>query len=218
VFASISKAYDDVAVQIPRDTARTLLKARGDHRLVVLLDHTEQTSDTAFALARRLEIARYEVIPWYALADFYNKTAELFAKQTAVVKLIIAVIIVLGISNTMMMSVMERTGEIGTGMALGVTRTRILSQFLTEGAVLGVIGGLIGVVAGVLAALAASAIGIPMPPPPGQSWGYTGEMRLTAPMLAEAFLLAVGTALVASAYPAWKASRMNVVDALRHNA
>jgi len=217
LFATISKAYDDSALRVPLDTARALLRVTGDHRLVLLLDRTERTPRTIAQLRNQFGDNELEFTPWYELADFYNKTATLFAAQTAVVKLIIAIIIVLSISNTLMMSVMERTGEIGTSMALGITRSRVLAQFLSEGLLLGLLGGAIGVALGIAATLALSAIGIPMPPPPGQSWGYTAELRLTPGIVWDAFLLAVVTTLLASLYPAWKASRLIIVDALRFN-
>ena len=62
-----------------------------------------------------------------------------------------------------------------------------------------------------------SAIGIPMPPPPGMEEGYTGEIRVTISVLMNAFLIAFVTTLLAGLYPAWKASRLPIVDALRHN-
>ena len=62
-----------------------------------------------------------------------------------------------------------------------------------------------------------SAIGIPMPPPPGMSHGYTGAILVTWKIAVEAFILAVGTTLAASVYPAWTASRKQIVDALRHS-
>ncbi len=83
-------------------------------------------------------------MPWYELADFYNKTVELFSKQVNVMKLIIALIIVLSISNTQTMTVLERTSEIGTSMALGVTRAQTLRRFLLESLVIGLVGGLVG--------------------------------------------------------------------------
>lgn len=70
---------------------------------------------------------------------------------------------------------------------------------------------------GLLLATIISAIGIPMPPPPGMARGYTGEILITPDMLLEALALAIVTTLIASLYPAWKASRMQIVDALRHN-
>jgi putative ABC transport system permease protein len=217
LFTTISKAYDDSALRVPLATAQALLKAKGVHRIVLLLDRTEHTALTVSELRHRLGSSGFEVTPWYDLADFYKKTATLFARQTLVVTLIIAVIVVLSISNTLMMSVMERTGEIGTSMALGVTRRRVSLQFLSEGALIGVVGGVVGVVVGAFAALAISAIGIPMPPSPGQSWGYTAGMQLTVGIVLSAFLLAVVTTVLASIYPAWKAAGLVIVDALRFN-
>jgi len=56
-----------------------------------------------------------------------------------------------------------------------------------------------------------------MPPPPGMAKGFTGQILVTPRLTIESLALAVVTALAASVYPAWKASRMAVVDALRHN-
>jgi putative ABC transport system permease protein len=115
------------------------------------------------------------------------------------------------------MSVLERTGEIGTSMALGIKRAQILAQFVGEGAIIGVLGGVAGVVLGLVLAFAISAIGIPMPPPPGMARSFIGEVRVTASLVVEAFGLGLLTTLAASLYPAWKASRMEIVNALRHN-
>ena len=137
-------------------------------------------------------------MPWYETADFYNKTVALFSKQVGVLKFIIAAIIILSISNTLIMSVLERTSEIGTMMALGASRNAILRCFLGEGVVLGLLGGLLGVIAGVALALVISAIGVPMPAPPGMAWGYIGEVRTTFLLVFDAFALAVVTTLRSS--------------------
>jgi putative ABC transport system permease protein len=157
------------------------------------------------------------VVPWYEtpVADFYNKTVSLFSKQVFVVKLMIAIIIVLSISNTMMTNVRERVGEIGTCMALGDRRRTILRRFLAEGAVLGLAGGLIGIAGGIALARLISWIGIPMPPPPGVTSSFIAGILVTPPLVLEALILSVATAFLAGAYPAWKASRMSIHDALR---
>jgi putative ABC transport system permease protein len=216
LFSTISKAYDDAALRLPIATAQRLLGVHGAQTWVVLLKDTDATAAAVKWLRERLPAAQFQALPWFDLADFYNKTVALFTRQIAVVRVIIAAIIVLSISNTMTMTVIERTGEIGTAMALGVRRRRILSQFLAEGALLGALGGVAGIMLGALLAAIISAIGIPMPAPPGMAHGYVGEIRLTWPMVASALGLAVGTTLLASAYPAWKASRLAIVDALRH--
>ena len=217
LFSTVTKSYDDSALRLPISTARQLLRTQGAHSWVVLLNDTGQTDTVLAALRHQLLPDQLEVVPWYELADFYNKTTVLFTKQIQAIKLIIVLIILLGISNTMTMNVMKRTGEIGTAMALGVKKSDILRQFLCEGALIGGIGGALGVLIGRLLAAIISSIGIPMPPPPGMARGYIGEILLTSNMMLETLALAILTTLIASVYPAWKASRMQIVDALRHN-
>ncbi len=217
LFTTVTKSYDDSALRLPISTAQQLLRTQGAHSWIVLLNDTNQTDAVLEKVRGLLPQDQFEVMPWYQLADFYNKTTALFTKQVQAIKLIIAIIILLGISNTMTMNVMERTGEIGTAMALGVKKIDILRQFLCEGALIGGIGGVLGVALGWLLAEVISAIGIPMPPPPGMARGYIGEILIRPDMVLEALALAVLVTLIASVYPAWKASRMQIVDALRHN-
>ncbi len=217
LFTTVTKSYDDSALRLPISTAQQLLRTQGAHSWIVLLNDTNQTDAVLEKVRGLLPQNQFEVVPWYQLADFYNKTTVLFTKQVQAIKLIIAIIILLGISNTMTMNVMERTGEIGTAMALGVKKIDILRQFLCEGALIGSIGGTLGVLIGLLLAGIISAIGIPMPPPPGMARGYIGEILIQPEMVLEALALAVLVTLIASVYPAWKASRMQIVDALRHN-
>ncbi|MEK6736476.1 MAG: FtsX-like permease family protein, partial [Pseudomonadota bacterium] len=217
LFSTVTKSYDDNAIRLPIETARQLLRTQGVHGWIVLLEDTGQTDAVLARLKSSLPADQFEIVPWYELADFYNKTIVLFTKQVQGIKVIIALIILLSISNTMSRSVMERTGEIGTAMALGMKRLGILRLFLSEGILIGCMGGLIGLTIGLVLAYVISVIGIPMPPPPGMARGYTGEILITLNMAFEALALAVGTTLLASIYPAWKASRMQIVDALRHN-
>lgn len=216
-FATISKEYDDSALRLPIQIARKLMKVRGATSWVVLLDKTERTDDSARQLAGALSGDKFEVIPWSDLADFYNKTVVLFSRQVNVVKFIIGVIIVLTISNTQMMSVLERTREIGTSLAIGQRRRAVLRMFVAEGVLIGLIGGVLGVVLGYLFGHLISAVGIPMPPPPGMARGFLGEILIVPELASEALILALVTTFLASVLPAFKASRMNIVDALRHN-
>ena len=217
LFSTVTKSYDDSALRMPIDTARQLLRTQGSHTWVVLLNDTSQTDIMLAKLRGKLQKDDLEIVPWYALADFYNKTASLFTKQIQGIRLIIALIILLSISNTMTMSVMERIGEIGTSMALGVKRAGIMRLFLSEGVLLGCLGGMLGLILGVLLAGVISSIGIPMPPPPGMARGYTGQILVTWDIALESLTLAIATTLAASIYPAWRASRMQIVDSLRHN-
>lgn len=216
-FATVTKAYDDAALRIPIITARQLMRVSGVHSYTLLLDDTENTDAVVQVLRKAFRNQPLEFIAWYQLADFYKKTVALFSSQVSVMRLIIAAIIVLSISNSMMMSVLERTGEIGTSMALGVRRRAILTQFLGEGTLLGIGGGGVGLLLGYTLARFISIVGISMPPPPGMAFGYTAEVLVSGRLALESFALAIATTVIATLYPAWRASRMVVVDALRHN-
>jgi len=215
IFTTASEASDDIAVRVPFSLADNLLQAHGAQLWVVYLDETSNTPEVVRSLRRRLG-PDMQVVPWYDAADFYNKTVRLFSRQVLVMKVIIALVVVLAISNSMMMSVTERTNEIATSMALGLRRARVLSRFLVEGVLIGLLGGVAGVALGYLLAALISRIGIPMPPPPQMARGFVGQILVTKGLAANALLIASVTALVASLYPAWKASRMVIAEALRH--
>ena len=217
LFNSVSKEYDDSALRMPLALAQQLVRVNGAQQWLVLLDDTARTDAKLAELKGVMPAGKFELVPWYQLSDFYNKTKDLFSSQVNVVQFIILMIIVLSISNTLSMSVMERVSEIGTCMALGLTRARIRRIFMSEGVMLGLVGGGLGVVIGCVLALAISAVGIPLPPPPGMEQGFSGEIRLTFGIVAKALAIAVASAFVSSLYPAWRASRMNIVDALRQS-
>jgi putative ABC transport system permease protein len=219
IFISANQAYDDAALRLPIGLAQSLLRVNGAHAWLVLLNDTERTDDYLKQFRTRFPVSanKLEFVPWYQQADFYNKTVALFSQQMNVLRLIIGCIIVLSISNMLVMNVLERTGEIGTLLAIGFKRKKILHLFAIEGLLLGLAGASLGLGTGYGLAEAISAIGIPMPPPPGMEEGYTGEIRITMNVMMNAFLVAFITTALAGLYPAWKASRLQIINALRHN-
>jgi putative ABC transport system permease protein len=218
LFTTGVKAYDDRAVRMPIVLGRELLRIRGAHVWVVALASIDyDPANTMSYLKARLPADRFELATWLELADFYRKAVVLLSRQIDVMGLMIGLIIVLGISNTLAMNVLERTGEIGTLMAMGTPRGSILRLFVLEGVLLGIFGGLAGLAFGCLLAQALSYVGIPMPPPPGRDVGFSAQIMLTTPLLLSGFAMAVVSATFASLYPAWKAARRPIVDALRQN-
>ena len=109
----------------------------------------------------------------------------------------------IGIMNIMLVSVTERTREIGLRMAVGASGSDILTQFLVEAVTLSLLGGLIGVLAGV-----GTAYGV------GGLAGWRTELSLDAILLAVGF--AAGIGVFFGLYPARKAARLEPVEALRH--
>lgn len=217
VFESVSRAYDDSAVLVHISAARNLLKVSGAHSWFLYLDQTENSVAVANDLRSRFDPKQFEVRTWDQLAEFYARAVDLFRQQLDVVRFIVVAIILLGISNTMMMSVMERTGEIGTSMALGIKRRALLGQFLVEGGMIGLLGGVGGLLLAFLIGLGIDILHIEMPPPPGLTRGYIAHVLMTPGIVVESLVIAIATTTLASLYPAWKASRMVIVDAIRQN-
>jgi putative ABC transport system permease protein len=113
----------------------------------------------------------------------------------------------IGIMNIMLVSVTERTREIGIRKAIGATRRNILVQFLTEATILGVLGGLIGVALGAAIAHFISGINLGSTP-------ITAVVTPDSILLATLFSLAVG--LFFGIYPAYRAAGLNPIDALHY--
>jgi putative ABC transport system permease protein len=109
----------------------------------------------------------------------------------------------IGIMNIMLVSVTERTREIGLRMAVGARGRDILTQFLVEAVTLSVIGGLIGIVLGISAALLIAKLA-----------GWPTALSVTAIILAAGFAAVIG--IFFGYYPARKASRLLPIDALRY--
>ncbi len=108
-----------------------------------------------------------------------------------------------GIINTMTISVMERTREIGILKALGAKGRDVLVLFLSEAVLTGIVGGIIGAALGfVVSTVAGSIIGLPP------------EINIYLGLIVVGF--AVATCVLSGLYPAWRASRMNPVEALRY--
>lgn len=217
-FITSSKAFDDHFLRLPLQTAKKLLRTESVQSLVIMLDKTEDTIRVKQELENlfRAKDLNLELKTWEELNDFYTKTVDFFNRQFLIVKIVIAIVVILSIFNTMNMAVLERVSEIGTIMALGTKRRGILKLFLFEGLALGIIGGAIGVTLGILVTYLISKVGIPMPPAPNITFEWFSRPMIVPSMVMFAFMLSVITSLASSLYPAYKASRLEIAEALRH--
>ncbi len=217
IFKSFAKEYDDRAMRMNLKHTQSLLFTDQITKIVILLDQTELTDAVALQIKQRFEKEglEVEIKTWSDLASFYHSVVKLYGGLFGFVQVIVMVIVILGIANTMTMTVMERTPEIGAIRALGTKKKGVLQLFLLEGIVLGVLGGFLGILLGIGLAHLITAAQFMMPPPPGSSSGFPITILVVPSVLWTSFILAVSASFLSSIYPAFKAARLKIVDALR---
>jgi len=133
----------------------------------------------------------------------FQETQETFTLLLAGIAAVSLVVGGIGIMNVMLISVTERTHEIGIRKAVGARRRDILWQFLIESVVVSVIGGCIGILAGLIASAVLSSYG---------DW----MLVISAGAIVLSFLFATLVGVFFGLYPAWKAAMLDVIDALRY--
>lgn len=216
VFQSFSKDFDARAVRIPLTAAQSLMDTSAAHLVVLMLERTEDTAASVAALKQRFAGEGYEITRWNELSDFYAKTVELYDRQFGVLRLIILLMVLLSVVNSVNMTLFERTREFGTMLALGDRSHTIFRLILSESVCLGLFGAVLGMAIGCIAALAISAIGIPMPPPPNANLGYTALIRIVPTEVITAGAIGFAATVLATLLPARRAARLEIVEALRH--
>jgi putative ABC transport system permease protein len=180
LFASTERS-DDLAEAV--EEIRAVLRMR--HRL-----QPEQADD--FTIRTQVDIGKIQ--------EGTSQTLTVMLFAIASVSLLVGGI---GIMNILLVSVTERTREIGVRMAVGARRKHILMQFLIEAVTLSLVGGLIGIAVGVLGARLTTIVA-----------GWPTIISLDA--IATAFIFSVGIGLFFGLYPANKAARLNPIEALRY--
>ena len=212
---SLGTDIDDLVV-IPFDTALTLFgRAAGDQvQLRMQAESAEVVQQVEDEIVRLLRVRHripegqpsdFEVILQDEILDTVNKV---LGGVTAVVGGVVGVALLvggIGIMNIMLVSVTERTREIGVRKAVGAKRQDILVQFLIEAVVLSMVGGILGLAAGYGIGVGVASL-LPSWPP--------AHVPIWAVVLAFGFSVAVGVFF--GIYPAGKASRLAPIEALRY--
>jgi macrolide transport system ATP-binding/permease protein len=204
VFATIGPPPNAFGVQ-PRlqGFVNTIyIQARSTAMVKTALAQVTKTLETAHRIKPGLpdDFAVRDLTEVAEVAEQTTKAMELLLAAIASISLIVGGI---GIMNILLVSVTERTREIGIRMATGARRVHVLMQFLIEAMLLSVMGGAAGIVAGIAASEIISA---------AAGW----PIRLRPDTMLLAFLFSGAVGVFFGYYPARQASQLNPIDALRY--
>ena len=206
---------NDKFVVMPFAFVQILLDTERAERFVVLLDDERETDAKRAQLLEKLAAAGFdvEIKTWKELSSFYTQVRSLFDMIFAFIASIVFVIAAMSIANTISMTVIERTREIGTIRALGLRTFGVVRLFAFEAAWLAAFGIGIGLACTLLLAWVVNHAGISYVPP-NSSYAVDLLVDLDWRRIAGVAAVVLLLSLCAAILPSLKAARRNIVDAL----
>ena len=203
---------DDVVI-MPIKTVQRRFTGSTDIRMILVgVDQAYSTDDVQASITALLRDRRritggklddFNIFDTKQISDTLTGTTTLLTRIVAAVAGISLVVGGIGIMNIMLVSVTERTREIGIRLAIGAVAREVLMQFLVEAVVLSCLGGLIGLMVAQLVILVAT----PLMQVP---WTFDSQINIFA------FLISAVIGVVFGYFPARRAAGLNPIDALRH--
>lgn len=208
----------DKRIFIPISTMNEILSVSDYSTIFAEGESIETVSETSEEIDKRLgrymgissrdmeedDIKPYFIVDQQELLEEAGSLSSALSGLLTAVAFISLVVGSIGIMNIMLVTVTERTSEIGLMKAIGYSNFDVLTMFIVESAVVGTIGGVLGVILGCAGAYGAAAF-------------MNLPVVLPASKIFAGFVVSIFVGLIAGAYPANKAAKMKPVDALRHD-
>lgn len=216
----VSYTYDGmpVTVNIPYSSMEDLVGATDEFYSLMIqgdktLDSQIIADQVVHVLEKRHQCAGEEYFQVQSFQDVMQSMNEMLGMVTAFISFVAGISLLvggIGVMNIMLVSVTERTREIGIRKSLGAKTSSIMLQFLAEAAILTVIGGLIGIILGILAAYGICSV-------ISGSIGMTITPGISPTVIFVATLFSCAVGVFFGIYPAKKAARLSPIEALRRN-
>jgi ABC-type lipoprotein release transport system permease subunit len=207
-------SYDETTVLMPLSKAQAFTRV-GDRASTILIFLEDR--ETVEAVAAGLAGPEVEVLTWQDMNQLLLTSTEMAAGFINLINLIVLAVVAVFIANTLLMSVFERTREMGILAALGMKGRQIMSMFLLEASTLGLIGIALGIVFGGLGVAYLATVGLQIGDvgSTGIALGETIYARFSPGGAVSLSIASLIITLLASLYPAWFAARLEPIDALR---
>lgn len=214
---------DGYLLEMPLDQAQALYDLGGAvTQVAVLLDDTDDAAGAAARLGRALPDS-LEVLPWQQALRELHEAVVLDDASLYLIMAVVFVIVAIGIFNTVLMSVIERTRELGVLAALGTSAGRLFAGVVAEAAVLGVVAAAVGLAVGLALHAWLASHGLDVAALYGGDLQFSGiafEGRvysaLTPRLVLQWTVIVIALVVASALYPAWRACRLEPVEAMRH--
>ncbi len=218
IFSAGIDEIDSQVIYMPLVTAQTILDTPDVDAGVLRFSRLEEAELITDKIAKDLKAKDPSMMnkTWRELAVLFRQVEKFYGVQNRIIEAILFALMFLGILNTVSMTVVERTGEIGTLRALGESRSDIVKQFLLESFLISIVGLVAGVAISLVLIQIIHAANI-VTEMPGASTPFQIQIIFLFTAVFYSSALAVTTAMIATLLPALRASKMDIVDALRKN-
>lgn len=219
IYQSINTPLDEVIVYINRSTLNEYLGLEDtSHEIAILLHRDEDLELVKNSL--QAQFPRYSVMTWKENSPETDLMVGTVNQYSTIIIIIIMIALAFGIINTMLMSVIERTREIGMLSALGMNRKKVFTLILTETVILTFVGVPVGFILSWFSILYFSKAGIDISPFSEEamsSFGFTSMIYPEFPVdtIGSLLIIVISTALISAFFPSLKAIRLQPADALR---
>lgn len=204
------------------DDAKALLRidAAEVSEIAIRLKNIDQLPAVFASLKKKLGAVKnqqgqtvFEVHSWENISPFFN-IAKMIDLMTFFIKIMLVAIVLVSIMNVMIMAVYERINEIGTISAIGTMPNKILALFVVEGFLMGILGTAVGTLISLISIAIMNAIQISFDF--GRETGLLLAPTIAAQEVIMVVVIVIAIAVLASLQPAWKASKMDPITALKH--
>jgi ABC-type antimicrobial peptide transport system permease subunit len=221
-YGSALFANVDNNVFVSLQAAQILLKTPYYSSIYIAVDSTDNVAAVQSAI-QTIYGTEINIINAGSIASSVSAVTSQITIFLGSIGSVVLFVAAIGIANTMYVAVMERTREIGILKALGFKGAQIMSMFLTEAAITGVVGGVLGTGLGFILAYAMGG-SLSFGGGRGGGFGGGGGGAAAAPLtpifspqlIIFSLCFPVGMSILAGLYPAWRASKMNIVNALKY--
>lgn len=225
VFRTGVEEMDSFTGYIHYKAAEKLLSKKDvAHQLALHFPLVEQSAQATIAAREIMDTKTLDVLSWQEALPEIVAMIEMDEMSNEVINMILFFIVAMGILNTMLMSVLERTQQFGVMLAIGMKANSLIKMILTEAFVLGILGVILGFILGMAVSYPVVEYGLDFSSAMGENYSFSGAVTSSVMygkynwgLYVNYVSLALLFTVLSAVYPAWKIRRLKAIDAMRHH-